>query len=509
MDKVRTLGYGQIGQKFIVKPSNADDIDNVIPLSLENYERANICIRQPDGEVKEYPGVVTGAPELERLVLQRVDSEPPIDDTHINDGNDGVNIPGSSTPISVSPLNTAGKNTYVEIPPGATLVFFDGASSFSPNVIWAFFQGQPNAKIIIRLHDSNATVSWESNEVGPNANNDAINTGLTGATTHRTYQSIENTGTETAYYAGWVGRPIGGDAPINTGNRNFRHGDITTPEIVRPFTFISVVKGKTLVLKRATVQPNIDNLLLYIRGAALTSLRIWSFKDGVFQGQTNYRDHDVNRDGDDPISVPIDYEFNELEIRVDDDTNGALVNFGGVSIEATDGTITQITDWEHVLITNPSIFPFDENLNTETNVTDGVWFTDNPHDKTLVSVAITRPEGTVDNPDVDIEYLFDVVPFRKITTITPKITDDDPEIVTINLGPYVTSHFKLVSTAQFRLHELNITALDDNNLADPIITYQDNEGILTQRGLLEFWAKVYYKNGTSRTSNRRAVATVY
>ena len=57
-------------------------------------------------------------------------AEPPIDDTNINDGNDGVTIPGSTTNISVSPLNTSGKDTYVEIPPGGTLTFDDGARFF-------------------------------------------------------------------------------------------------------------------------------------------------------------------------------------------------------------------------------------------------------------------------------------------------------------------------------------------------------------------------------------------
>ena len=69
----------------------------------------------------------------------------------------------------------------MEIPPGATLTFDDGSTnSFGPNfIIWAFLQGQPNAKIIIRLHRIDGTVSFQTNEIGPNADNDAIDSGIT------------------------------------------------------------------------------------------------------------------------------------------------------------------------------------------------------------------------------------------------------------------------------------------------------------------------------------------
>ena len=131
---------------------------------------------------------------------------------------------GFSDQLSVSPLNDADKTTYVEIPPGATLTFDDGSSDFGQNNIWAFFQGQPNAKIILRLHNSDGTVSFQSNEIGPDAANNAIDSGLTGTLTSRATQSIENTGTETAYYAGWVGR-ADGTVPTDTGSRSFTNGN--------------------------------------------------------------------------------------------------------------------------------------------------------------------------------------------------------------------------------------------------------------------------------------------
>ena len=90
-------------------------------------------------------------------------------------------------------------------------------------------QGQPNAKIIIRLHNSDGLISFQSNEVGPNADNNAIYAGTTSASspTNRVTQSIENTGIETAYYSGWAAKPIGADAPTDATIRNFRNGKIT------------------------------------------------------------------------------------------------------------------------------------------------------------------------------------------------------------------------------------------------------------------------------------------
>ena len=181
------------------------------------------------GETREDVGVYTSLED--------------IDLTNINDGNYGQ-TEKVETSINVSNLNDGNKTTYVEIPPGKTLTFDDGSSVFPPNNIWAFFQGQPNAKIIIRLHNPDGTVSWESNEVGPNANNDAINTGVTSNITYRATQSIENTGTETAYYAGWSGMNDG-TVPSNTGNRNFSNGKITDDPITKPFTYVTFKANKT------------------------------------------------------------------------------------------------------------------------------------------------------------------------------------------------------------------------------------------------------------------------
>ena len=496
----RNIAYNQIGQKFTVYPTNDDDPANIIPLDLTNYSQAHILIRQPDGSITAYPATVIGAAEDKELVGVRVDAEPPIDDTHINDGNDGAPIPGSTTNVSVSPLNTAGKDTYVEIPPGGTLTFDDGSSSFAPNTIWVFFQGQPNARIILRMHSSDGTVSFQSGELSPSAANDAIDAGLSGTSTDRATQSIENTGTETAYYAGWVGRDDG-TVPTGTGNRNFSNGVITIPEIDRAFTSITVGKGQTLVLKRATVQPNTDNLLLYVRGAALPSLRLHYYKANSLQGTSDLSGID------EPLSIPIVYEFDELHIEVLDDTNGVGIELGGISIQDGNGTITQILDWTEALITSPAIFPFDEDLNTDTNVTDGVWFFESIGEKTMQSAAITRPLGTVDNPIVSFEIFLDGQ-WMVIKEVAPELTDTTPTLIAINDIPRIYDHVRLVSTAPFQLHELNIEGKKNTNLATPTVEYIDSTGILTQKGPLEFWADIEFKDGTDRKSTQRAMRWV-
>ena len=102
--------------------------------------------------VEAYYQPINTPKSIEDLVGERSHTNPAEAKAIINDGNDGSPIQ-TTTPISVNNLNDGDKTTYVEIPPGATLTFNDGAGGFSPNTIWAFFQGLPNAKIIIRLHN--------------------------------------------------------------------------------------------------------------------------------------------------------------------------------------------------------------------------------------------------------------------------------------------------------------------------------------------------------------------
>ena len=207
------------------------------------------------------------------------------------------------------------------------------------------------------------------------------------------------------------------------------------------------------------------------------------------------------------MSIPIVYEFDELHIEVLDDTNGVGIELGGISIQDGNGTITQILDWTEALITSPAIFPFDEDLNTDTNVTDGVWFFESIGEKTMQSAAITRPLGTVDNPIVSFEIFLDGQ-WMVIKEVAPELTDTTPTLIAINDIPRIYDHVRLVSTAPFQLHELNIEGKKNTNLATPTVEYIDSTGILTQKGPLEFWADIEFKDGTDRKSTQRAMRWV-
>ena len=282
-----TIPIGQKGNRFSLKPTErVIDVDGTVtetPQNFTNYSKVEMIFRDPQGLKKTYEAALELGAISGPLIGSRIDDpSQTIDDTHINDGNDGIVTGGSTTNISLSPLNDGDKTTYVEIPPGATLTFDDGSTPFGPNfIIWAFLQGQPNAKIIIRLHRIDGTVSFQTNEIGPNADNDAIDSGITiDASTDRATQSIENTGTETAYYAGWSGRNDG-SVPTGTGVRTFTNGVITIHGDVRPFTSVRVGKGKTLILKRDHVTAELYTLLAYVRGAALPSIRIHYYEVNI------------------------------------------------------------------------------------------------------------------------------------------------------------------------------------------------------------------------------------
>ena len=100
--------------------------------------------------VEAYYQPINTPKSLEYLTGERSHTTDPAEATAIiNDGNDGSPAP-TIIPISVDNLNDGDKTTYVEIPPGGTLTFDDGANCFFTKTIWVFFQGQPNARIILR-----------------------------------------------------------------------------------------------------------------------------------------------------------------------------------------------------------------------------------------------------------------------------------------------------------------------------------------------------------------------
>ena len=369
---------------------------------------------------------------------------------------------------------------------------------FPDIVFWLFFRGLTGAQIQLRLQSPSAVDTFVSDVISPNATL-PVSAGSTSTIVQGVIQRIQNLGTATARYSGWDARISG--VPTTPAIHNYIGAHIELDGYTRPFTFVEITKGKTLILKRTTIQPNTDNLLLNVRGAALPSLRVHFYKQNILQGATDISSIDS------PLSIPIVYEFDELHIEVLDDTNGVGIELGGISIQDGNGTITQILDWTEALITSPAIFPFDEDLNTDTNVTDGVWFFESIGEKTMQSAAITRPLGTVDNPIVSFEIFLDGQ-WMVIKEVAPELTDTTPTLIAINDIPRIYDHVRLVSTAPFQLHELNIEGKKNTNLATPTVEYIDSTGILTQKGPLEFWADIEFKDGTDRKSTQRAMRWV-
>ena len=183
------------------------------------------------------------------------------------------------------------------------------------------------------------------------------------------------------------------------------------------------------------------------------------------------------------------------------------LNLAVYLIQDDNGIITQITDWVEVIITSPAVFPFDENLNTDTQLTDGVWFFESIGTKTVKQIAITRPVGTTPNPDVEVQVLINGE-YVRVGSYTPELTDDTPSLIPINDVPRSFGLLRLVSTASFQLHELDVQGVTMTNLVTPTIEYIDSEGILIQLGAIEYWADIYFKDGTRRPNTSRQQAWV-
>ena len=143
--------------------------------------------------------------------------------------------------------------------------------------------------------------------------------------------------------------------------------------------------------------------------------------------------------------------------------------------------LTQIRDWVEALITSPAIFPFDENLNTDTDLTDGTWFFESVGDKIIKQIAITRPVGTAPNPDVEVQVLVDGV-YVTVGSFTPELTDDTPNLININDIPRDFDHLRLVSSASFQLHELVLQGITNTDPTNGEIIFYDTEGIIDKYG---------------------------
>ena len=290
---VNVIPIGQKGNRFEIKPTErVIDVDGSVtekPQNFTNYSKVEMIFRDPQGLKKTHEAVVTGGPVNIPLIGLRVDvPNQTIDDTHINDGNDGVIFPPSSYAVSPAPINDGNAETYIEIPERGTLVVTSSDIPFKfPNIVfWLFFRGLTGAQIQLRLQDFSAVDTFVSDVISPNATL-PVSAGSTSAVVWQYIQRIQNLGTVTARYSGWDARITG--TPTAPAIYNYTGAHIELAGYTRPFTFVEITKGKTLILKRATVQPNTDNLLLNVRGAALPSLRVHFYKQNILQGATEYR----------------------------------------------------------------------------------------------------------------------------------------------------------------------------------------------------------------------------
>ena len=203
---VNVIPIGQKGNRFEIKPTErVIDVDGSVtekPQNFTNYSKVEMIFRDPQGLKKTHEAVVTGGPVNIPLIGLRVDvPNQTIDDTHINDGNDGVIFPPSSYAVSPAPINDGNAETYIEIPERGTLVVTSSDIPFKfPNIVfWLFFRGLTGAQIQLRLQDFSAVDTFVSDVISPNATL-PVSAGSTSAVVWQYIQRIQNLGTVTARY---------------------------------------------------------------------------------------------------------------------------------------------------------------------------------------------------------------------------------------------------------------------------------------------------------------------
>ena len=207
---------------------------------------------------------------------------------------------------------------------------------------------------------------------------------------------------------------------------------------------------------------------------------------------------------DEPLLVHSSLNFDELHIEVLDDTNGVGIELAGVSYNEEGyfdfpDEIIKITDWTEALIVSPALLPFDENLNTDIQLTDGTWFFESVGDKTIKQIAITRPVGTAPNPDVEVQVLINGL-FVTVGSYTPELTDDTPNLIDIDDIPRDFDHLRLVSSANFKLHELVIAGIAYTDYSNGEIIFYDTEGIIDKYGTWTYKGNTIYLDGTNLES---------
>ena len=104
--------------------------------------------------------------------------------------------------------------------------------------LFVYFKGDTNAKIILTLRNVGDTADiFTSNEISPNPNDDGVvNVGTLSNIENWENVVIENTGTETALFAGLDITPS--DNSSRPRDYDFSGAEIIIPEYTRPFTSI-------------------------------------------------------------------------------------------------------------------------------------------------------------------------------------------------------------------------------------------------------------------------------
>ena len=365
----------------------------------------------------------------------------------INDGNDGS--PTTTTiPISVDNLNDGDKTTYVEIPPGETLTFDDGSTAFQSTNIWVFFQGQPNARIILRMHSSDGTTSFQSGELSPNAANNAVNAGLTGTSTSRVTQSVENTGTETAYYAGWSGRSDG-SVPTDTSVRNFSNGELHS-STNRPFTSIPIFHEDIIELKlKNPYQISNREVEIYVNKDADAEFEI-SFT-GEYAGGGAPSTRVYNQSPVDGVVTINDTNWDTLSrisIKITSITGATTIDFAGMRENFSDGVVI----FSLIVDATPSEFPFDHDIDTSVGLATGVYFFNQSGDKKLDNFIVSSQDGS--SLSITVSTSSDGMTYTQAAIVD--VIGKNPVTYNFDKGFQNISFVKLVSTKTFRLHELNV-----------------------------------------------------
>ena len=483
---IEFAGRGQVGQEFVINPIDENDPEDVIPLDLTDYKESYICIKQPDGTITEHVATVKPGISSQLLVGRRIDLPGlTLDGSNINDGNDGSGEQGTVSTINLFNLNSSSVLSYIEIPPSHTLIMTSGRD-YTTDVIslWGFtYTGVVNMKGYI-TDTTSETVSVTN--LVDHRNNFTFSQAV-----RYNGLEIENTSTTQTIRIYRMGDLGGGKS-----NLLWRTGDLTTVSSVKPFTFVVIKKNETLILQNdLTYIPSSNRkLYFYFKGSAYPYINIQFFNNDILQGVQRIEGISF------PIELEPEFIFDELRIEVLDQTNGNEIQLGGISEHlVSEDTTTSITTWRDVYITSSATNAFDGNLETYVPDINAFWFVESIGEKTITAIALTRPTGTVDNPDVVIELLINGV-YEEVFRTVPAITDGTPILLPINNIPRNFQEINITSTEPYRLHQLSISGDIADNFQNASITYQDNDGILNQTGLVEFWAKVVYNDGTSKTT---------